>query len=81
MTLIWSGSLQPALIKSWKMHRIKPVPWQHQLDKWSGDMRRISHVDCLITDICLSSLTPVSDLIRGFGEYRMPLSPMAARRL
>lgn len=44
-------------------------------------MRRISHVDCLITDISLSSLTPISDLIRGFGEYRMPLSPMAARRL
>lgn len=63
------------------MHRIKPVPWQHHFDKWSGDMRRISHVDGLITDICLSSLTPMSDLIRGFGVYWTPLSLMAVRRL
>lgn len=63
------------------MHRIRPVLWQHHLDKLSEDMRRISHADCFITDICLSSLTPISDLIRGFGERWMPLSPMAAQRL
>lgn len=63
MALIWSGSLQPALIKSWRIHRIKPVPWQRHLDKWRGDMSHISDVDSLITDICLSSLTLISDLI------------------
>lgn len=69
MTFIWPGSLQPALMKSWRMHRMKSAPWQHRLDKWSGDMRRISPVDGLITDICLSSLTPILDLVCGFGEY------------
>lgn len=64
--------------KSWRIHKIKPVPWQRHLDKWSGDMSHISDVDSLITDICLSLLTLISDLIRGLGEYQMPLSLMAA---
>lgn len=63
MALILSRSLQPGFIQSWRIHRIKPVPWQCPLDKWSGDMGHISDVDGLLIDICLSSLTLICDLI------------------
>lgn len=52
-----------AWIHSWRIHSIKPAPWQCPLDKWRGDMGRNSDVDRLITDICLSSRTLISDLI------------------
>lgn len=75
MASILSRSLQPGLIWSWGIHMIKPLPWQCPLDKWSGDTGHVSDVDWLITDICLSLLTLISDLILGLVQYQMSREP------